>query len=97
MQINYQLYSFLNSFIFIYVTYSRTIYSDGDIYEGGYNMDNKHGKGKMEYYSEDGRIEKGSWVKNKEQGEFEVIYKDGTTQKIMYKDGKRVKEYDAKD
>ena len=97
LQINYQLYSFLNSFIFIYVTYSRTIYSDGDIYEGGYNMDNKHGKGKMEYYSEDGRIEKGSWVKNKEQGEFEVIYKDGTTQKIMYKDGKRVKEYDAKD
>ena len=92
MQINYQLYSFLNSFIFIYVTYSRTIYSSGNIYEGGYNMDNKHGKGEYEHYSEDGRIEKGSWVNDKKQGEFEVTYKDGTTHKVMYKKDKRVEE-----
>ena len=52
-----------------------------------------HGKGEMEYYSEDGRIEKGSWVGNKEQGEFEVTYKDGTTQKVMYgKKNKRVEQ-----
>ena len=53
-----------------------------------------HGKGEIEYY-EDRRIERGSWVNDKEQGEFEVIYKDGTTHKVMYKKGKR--EEDAKD
>ena len=56
----------------------------------------RHGKGEWEFYKS-GRIEKGSWVDHKEQGEFEVICKDGTTQKIMYKDGKRIEEYDAKD
>ena len=55
-----------------------------------------HGKGELEYYSEDGRIEKGSWVNHKKQGEFQVIFKDGTTHKVMYKDDKRVEE-DAKD
>ena len=55
-------------------------------------MDKKHGKGEMEYYSEDGRIERGSWVNRKKQGEFEVTYKDGTKQMVMYKDDKRVEE-----
>ena len=55
-------------------------------------MGHKHGKGEEEYYSEDGRIEKGSWVNDFEQGEFEVTYKDGTTHKVMYKDDKRVFE-----
>ena len=59
-------------------------------------MIKKHGKGEIEYY-EDGRIERGSWVKGKKQGEFEVTYKDGTTHKVMYKDHKRVEEKDAKD
>ena len=78
------MYSFSNSFIlFINVTYSRLIYSNGNIYEGGFNMGHKHGKGEMEYYS-DGRIEKGSWVNGDKQGEFEVTYKDGTTHKVMY-------------
>ena len=54
-------------------------------------MHSYHGKGEMEYYS-DGRIEKGSWVNYNKQGEFEVTYKDGTTHKVMYKDGKRVEE-----
>ena len=45
----------------------------------------------MEYH-EDGRIERGSWVDDKKQGEFEVTYKDGTIQKVMYKDHKRVEE-----
>ena len=53
-------------------------------------MSKKHGKGEYEYYDEDRRIEKGSWVDHKEQGEFEVIYKDGTTHKVMYKNGERV-------
>ena len=48
-------------------------------------MGDYHGKGEMEYYEEDGRIEKGSWVNDKKQGEFEVTYKDGTTHKVMYK------------
>ena len=55
-------------------------------------MRNKHGKGEEEFYSEDGRIEKGSWVKSDKQGEFEVIYKDGTTHKVMYKDDEIVEE-----
>ena len=59
-------------------------------------MLNRHGKGEYEYYSEDGRIEKGSLVNWNKQGEFEVTYKDGTTHKAMYKDNKRVEE-DAKD
>ena len=54
-------------------------------------MLSRHGKGEYEYYS-DGRIEKGSWIKGYEQGEFEVTYKDGTTHKVMYKDGEIVEE-----
>ena len=50
-----------------------------------------HGKGEMEYYS-DGRIEKGSWVNDCKQGEFEVIYKNGITHKVMYEKDKRVEE-----
>ena len=50
-----------------------------------------HGKGEIEYYS-DGRIEKGSLVNGKRQGEFEVTYKDGTTHMVMYKDDKRVEQ-----
>ena len=82
------LYSLTNSFI--NVSYSREISSNGDIYEGGWNMSDFHGKGELEYYSEDGRIEKGSWVKHKRRGEFEVTYKDGTTHKVMYKNDKIV-------
>ena len=67
----------------VHVTYSRWIYYDGNIYEGGFNKRSWHGKGEMEYYS-DGRIEKGSWVNGDKQGEFEVTYKDGTAQKVMY-------------
>ena len=54
-------------------------------------MYNCHGKGEFEYY-EDGRIERGSWVNNQKQGEFEITYKDGTTQKVMYKDDEIVEE-----
>ena len=52
----------------------------------------RHGKGKYEYYSEDGRIERGSWVYDKKQGEFEVTYKDGTTHKVMYKNDEIVEQ-----
>ena len=50
-----------------------------------------YGKGEEEYY-EDGRIERGSWDNDKKQGEFEVTYKDGTKQMVMYKDDERVEE-----
>ena len=85
------MYSFIRKLIFIHVTYSRFIWKNGDIYEGGFNMWDLHGKGEMEYYS-DGRIEKGSWVDHWKQGEFEVTYKDGTTHKVMYKDDERVEQ-----
>ena len=55
-------------------------------------MWNRHGKGEIEYYSEDGRIEKGSWVKDNKQGEFQVIYKDETTHKVLYKDDEIVEQ-----
>ena len=56
-------------------------------------MGYRHGKGELEYYSEDGRIEKGSWVKGEgRQGEFEVTYKDGTKKMVMYKNNKRVEQ-----
>ena len=55
-------------------------------------MSKWHRKGEWEYYDEDGGIEKGEWVDDDKQGEFEVTYKDGTTQKVMYKDDKRVEE-----
>ena len=86
------MYSFLYFYFAIHVTYSRAIYGAEDIYEGGWYMGWRHGKGEMECYSEDGRIEKGSCVDDWMQGEFEVTYKDGTTQMVMYKDNKRVKE-----
>ena len=85
------MYFFLN-FLFIHLTYSRVIYTWGDIYEGGLNKGYWHGKGEEEYYSQDGRIEKGEWVDDKKQGEFEVTYKDGTKQMVMYKDDERVEE-----
>ena len=55
-------------------------------------MGDWHGKGEYEYYDEDGRIEKGEWVDHWRQGEFEITYKDGTTQKVMYKDDERVEQ-----
>ena len=55
-------------------------------------MRNWYGKGEYEYYSEDGRKERGSWVKDDKQGNFEIIYKDGTTQKVVYKDDERVEQ-----
>ena len=91
MQIKLSTVFFLKLLIFILVTYSREIYDDGDIYEGGFNMGKRHGKGEMKYYS-DGRIEKGSWVNGDKQGEFEVTYKDGTTHKVMYKNNERVEQ-----
>ena len=76
----------------MHATYSRYICLNGDIYEGGFNMNKLDGKGEVEYYSEDGRIERGSWVNYNKQGEFEVTYKDGTTHKVMYKDNERVEQ-----
>ena len=60
-------------------------------------MGDWHGKGEWEYYSEDGRIERGLLVNRKKQGEFEVTYKDGTTQMVMYKDDEIVEEEDSED
>ena len=49
-------------------------------------MDELQGKGEYEYY-EDGRIEKGLWVHNDKQGEFECYDQNGTlTYTKVYKD-----------
>ena len=43
----------------------------------------KHGQGKYEY-GEDRRIEKGEWVEDKKNGEFEYELEDGTIVKKIY-------------
>ena len=71
----------------ILINLYRTIYLNGDIHEGEYNLGSKHGMGKMTFY-EDGRTEEGNWVKDiyggHAEGEFECIYKDGTVEKKYY-------------
>ena len=62
----------------------RLVDQYGDIYEGGYNLGNKHGKGKKIFY-EDGRTEIGNWVGDRLKGEFDCIYKDGTVERKRYR------------
>ena len=65
----------------------RFICDDGDIYEGGWNMDRYNGKGEWEYL--DGTKEIGHWVEDEKQGEFECFDQSGTlTHRKIYKDGK---------
>ena len=79
-------FNFLSSHLWF-----RFIYPDGNIYEGGWDMGAKHGKGEYEYY-EDGNKEIGHWVKDSKQGEFECYNKSGKLiQTKTYKDGKVIK------
>ena len=65
------------------------IYENGNIYEWGWDNDDKHGKGELEY--NDGGKEIGQWVKSRKQGEFKCYDKSGTlTHTKIYKDGKEI-------
>ena len=67
----------------------RWIYSDGDIYEGGWDMGSYYGKGVYEY--EDGSKLIGQWVEQKRQGEFELYDKNGIlTHRKIYQDDKEI-------
>ena len=62
---------------------------NGDIYEGGFEMQKYHGKGEWEY--KDGSKEIGHWVENKKQGEFKCYDKSGTlTHTNIYEGGKEI-------
>ena len=54
-------------------------------------MDEKHGQGKeFKTWNKETRI--GQWVNDQKQGEFEIIYENGTKRMTKYRDGKEVKE-----
>ena len=69
----------------------RAIYDNGDIYEGGYNMSLRHGKGEYEFY-ENGRRRVGQYVDNKKEGEFKIYDQQGNMRIMHFKDGEIVEE-----
>ena len=79
------------SFLYKLPSFYRTIYENGDIYEGGYNKGKRHGKGEIEYY-EDGRVEVGHWEDDIKQGEFECRDSQGNRTMKLYKDDQVVEE-----
>ena len=64
----------------------RDIYPSGNIYEGGFNMGDKHGKGEHEFY-ESGERGVGQWISGKEEGEFKIYDKEGNMTVKHFKDG----------
>ena len=72
------------------------IWPNGDIYEGGFNMDYNHGKGEWEHY-ENGIKEIGHWVNACKQGEFEYHDKNGAlTHRKIYEDDTEIKSEEIK-
>ena len=68
----------------------RFIWANEDIYEGGWSMNNRHGKGEEEH--EDGSKEIGHWVKNEKQGQFQCYDQSGTlTHSKIYKNNEEIK------
>ena len=67
----------------------RAILDNGDIYEGGWNMGNKHGKGEYEWYK-NGERRVGQWVNSKKEGEFKIYDKEGNMTIKHFKDGEEV-------
>ena len=68
----------------------RCISADGCIYEGGYHMHNKQGKGELEYI--DGTKETGQWVGDMKQGGFEWYDNNGRlTHRKVYQDHKEIR------
>ena len=69
----------------------RDIYDNGDIYEGGFNMGDRHGKGEHEFY-EYGERYVGQWINDKKEGEFKIYDKEGNITIMHFKDGEIVEE-----
>ena len=67
----------------------RKIWSDEDIYEGEFNMDKLHGKGKHEVYESGIRIVE-HWINDKPEGEFKCYDKQGNMTIMHFKDGEIV-------
>ena len=69
----------------------REINKEGVIYEGGFNMGLKQGKGEMHY--EDGTAEKGRWTKGNKLGHFECNDSNGNLiQKKTYGYGREIRK-----
>ena len=74
----------------------RTIFTNGDIYEGGWSLDRYYSKGEWEYYK-DGSKEIGQRYDGYKQGKFECYDKSGTlTHTKIYKDDKEIKWEEVK-
>ena len=71
------------------LTLFREICASGDIYEGGCNMGERHGKGEYEIY-ESGNRYIGQFVNSKAEGEFKIYDKEGNMTVKHYKDGEEV-------
>ena len=54
-------------------------------------MGKKHGQGKeLIFWNKETRI--GQWVNDLKQGEFEILYEDGTKKITMYRDDKEIQK-----
>ena len=60
--------------------------SQGNVYTGAWTNDQMNGLGEMTM-SEDGRTLKGRWVEGKLQGEGTIRKKDGTQEKVRWREG----------
>ena len=69
----------------------RYILYNGDIYEGGCNMGDRHGKGEHEFY-EDRKRGVGQWIRGRAEGEHKIYDKKGKMTVKHYKNGKRVEK-----
>jgi len=61
-------------------------YADGDVYEGEFKNDKRHGEGK--YTFADGDVYEGNWKDGKRHGEGKMTYADGSVYEGNWKDGK---------
>ena len=67
---------------------------EGIIYEGGFNMDLKQGKG--EVHCEDGTTEKERWTKGNKLGHFEYNDSNGNLiQEKTYEYGREIRKEEA--
>ena len=70
----------------------KSVYANGDSYEGGYENDNRSGHGK--YSWKDGRTRVGPWKDHKEHGEMIFTSTTGATTRELYENGVFVRNLD---
>ena len=66
-------------------------YTNGDIYEGDWVNDKRHGRGKMIYKT--GDIYEGNWVNDKRHGKGEIIYANGLIHNGDWENDESIKIY----